>query len=894
MRHKILLFGRPRILAYDHPMERHIKPSEVRLLCYLAIRGAARRQNIAFNLWPNEPEDAALGKLRRHLYNLRIAFESKNIGPSIIAAEDSTIHLNAESFWVDTTEFERLVAQPTQCQAAAELYTADLLEGYDDEWAIVERDRLRSLATSNLARLVTSLRSKRDFGSAIRYAERLLVFEPWREDIIRQLITLRYESGDRSGALNEYERFATRLHVDLSIDPMPETRSLMIAIRQNQAVPEDPTRKSSDSISPSKQRSHFAFVGRETELEFLSSRFLRAAAGSGGGIFIAGESGIGKTRLAQEFGAQVERQGGRTLVGSTSAPEAWPFQGLSTALTHALPILGAADAEPMWLSVLAQVVPDIRVRRGGLPALTPLEKDREQLRLFDAIASCFEALAVSRPLVILIEDLHWAGATSLAAIEFLMRRATSRRIVLLGTYRTEEVSSEHPLAAIRRRLLREGTATQLGLPRLDRAAVLSLTEQNVADHRFRSVSADRIYHASEGNPLLAIQTMIGILESDQTEAPPVQEGTDNKDSMDDAIRRTVTDRIARLSTTGKTVASVAAVIGVGFDVETIEESTGWSGREALNALDELIDRRLIREGDASCDYAFTHHLIQSSIYAEVPVDERRRRHHRVAKVLERRSNSGGVDLARAIAFHYERAGENQSASIYALRAARSASVVFAHEEANILASRTIELCDDARIRFEALALRLEGNKHLGNRGGQQADLEQMDQIARRLADTHLVCKALYERTQLSHDLGERDSYRRLTAELQQAATRSGSGFWKAQAARMEGARELTRGNYALAKAKLEGALEWHALSGDARASFECLSLLADSALRSDQIGQLQTYLHRLRLLADEQENRLMSLRVLEMEARIAYKRQNYGIPPVRPRAGSLRLKRLTT
>ncbi len=94
-------------------MERHIKPSEVRLLCYLAIRGAARRQNIAFNLWPNEPEDAALGKLRRHLYNLRIAFESKNIGPSIIAAEDSTIHLNAESFWVDTTEFERLVAQRT-------------------------------------------------------------------------------------------------------------------------------------------------------------------------------------------------------------------------------------------------------------------------------------------------------------------------------------------------------------------------------------------------------------------------------------------------------------------------------------------------------------------------------------------------------------------------------------------------------------------------------------------------------------------------------------------------------------------------------------------------------------------------------------------------------------
>ena len=93
---------------------------------------------------------------------------------------------------MDTTEFERLVAQPTQCQAAAELYTADLLEGYDDEWAIVERGPvLRSLATSNLARLVTSLRSKRDFGSAIRYAERLLVFEPWREDIIRQLITLR-------------------------------------------------------------------------------------------------------------------------------------------------------------------------------------------------------------------------------------------------------------------------------------------------------------------------------------------------------------------------------------------------------------------------------------------------------------------------------------------------------------------------------------------------------------------------------------------------------------------------------------------------------------------------------------------------------------------------------
>ena len=876
---KIYLFGRPRIGVADRSGELAIQPSSLRLLAYLLVRrGTVGRQNAAFALWPDDPEDVALGKLRRHLYNLRSALESTEGDTAWITADDSVIHLKVDRLWVDAKEFEALSCQSDGSAAAADLYAADLyaadlLENYDDEWVIVERDRLRSLAVSNLAKLTAACRSKREFEPAIRFAARLLDLEPWREDVVRLMIKLRYEAGDRSGAFNEYERFASRLREDMGIEPMPETRALMIAVSRNDTVAEEADRSRRDD-AVIRSRPTGAFVGRRSEMEFLSSRWGRAAIGSGGGLFIAGESGIGKTRLAHEFAAGVESQGGRVLFGLTSAPESRPFQALADALRGALPMLGAVDAEPIWLSVLAQLVPDIRVQRAALPMLTPLENDREQARLFDAVASCLEALCRSRPLAIVLEDLHWAGATSIAAVEFLMRRAASRKILVIATYRTEEISVEHPLAAIRRRLLRDGNASQLEPSRLTREAIRELAALS-PELRPLNASAQHLYDASEGNPLLAVQTITSILESGDAQAALASARSDAAESLDAAIRRTVAGRIARLSPAARSVAEVAAVIGVGFDVEMIEEVTGWQTTETLNALGELLDRRLVREGVGGLDYAFAHHLIQSSIYARIPEHDRRRRHHRIARVRERMLGADGPELAGSIALHYERAGDKKVAGAYYITAARSASAVFAHEEAVALSTRAFEFAEDDRARFEALRLRADCHKHLGERSGQRADIELMHRIARALGDAELTCSVLSEQINVSHELNDYVSEQRLTDELRQIALENHSERWLAYAAKAQAVYLMTSGDYAGAKANLEIMLAWCTQSNDAQSTFECLILLADIPRRQRDTSQMQTYLEKLRNFAELQQSRTMSLRVLEVEARIAEINRDY-------------------
>ena len=227
---------------------------------------------------------------------------------------------------------------------AVALYRGDLLRDLYDDWIIFERERLRSLYFDDLYQLISQQRTRGDSRQAITYAVQLLAYDPLREDALRQLIALRYETGDRSGALQEYERYVQRLHTELAVDPMPETVALYEAVLRNVPLPD--AAASLVSISRSRARRpalDLPFMGRENELRQLQHWWDQARQGQGRLIAVHGEAGIGKTRLLAEFASHVESQGARVLRGETTFTEPIPYQALVMALRSSLPLLAALE-----------------------------------------------------------------------------------------------------------------------------------------------------------------------------------------------------------------------------------------------------------------------------------------------------------------------------------------------------------------------------------------------------------------------------------------------------------------------------------------------------------------------------------------------------------------------
>lgn len=456
---RIALLGHGGVLYAGSPWKLNLARRTFPLLAFLLLRRTepVSRDLIAFTLWPDDDEEEARANLRRYLYQLQKALPPSIGEPRLLLCADTAQWNPAASLWLDVAEFERSCEGDADLEGAVELYAGDLLESRYDEWLIPERERLHHACLSTLGALIVAYRRRADHRRAILYSRRLLALDPWREDSIRELMALHYESGNAAGALAEYQRFAEVLRTELDVEPMLETTVLRDLIARNRPIENSSTvEREASALAP--PTIGLPFAGRQHELEQLHERWSGAARGFGGLVLIGGEAGIGKSRLVAEAARDVERGGGRVLWGSTTAPERTPCQCLIEALRSALPLAAAADIQPEWLAILAQVLPDIRQRGFDLPALPPADPKREQLRLFEALTVCFASIARPRPLLVVLEDLHWAGAATMDAIGFIARRAAQTRMLILATYREEETRRVHPVRVFRREFGRSPTS----------------------------------------------------------------------------------------------------------------------------------------------------------------------------------------------------------------------------------------------------------------------------------------------------------------------------------------------------------------------------------------------------------------------------------------------------
>ncbi len=639
----------PEGAASDLPLPATLKAQS--LLAYLvAHRDRPQgRDHLAELFSGDRPEHNARRSLATALWQIRHCLPSDEF----ILADTANVQLNPHrAFWLDVAEFEKLArprtapAHVSALQQAVALYRGEFLDGFYDDWVLSERYRLESLYCDTLAGLMAAREALGEHEAVLAVALRLLEQDSLREDAHRAAMRAYCRLGQRQAALAQYGRCQEMLRAELGIEPMAETLALRQTIIEGRvacapgttvAIPVAPQHR---ELARRGRRcilwmsaGQIPLVGREQELAFLADGWQAALRGDCRLLLVSGEAGVGKTRLAQAFADQQRWQGVRVLQGRCYEFERLlPYQPMAEALKSLPPAVAAAVSAtlPEWIiAQVSRLAPEFcgqALALSGTASAPQGVQGEAQGRLFEAVSRFLAQLAGQTPLLLVLEDLHWATDSTLQLLHYLARADVAQPLLMVGTLRPETVPPAHPLATLGRRLERDGLARRLHLPRLSAAAVASLIKRMSGDGSASGPLAERLYRETEGNAFYLIETVKALFEQG---AIRVEAGAWRADyaalgrgrlPLPASVSETIAARVGRLSEAAQDAVSVAAVAGQEFDFDLLREAWGQGEEATLAALDDLLRQRLVAEtvGTAGADYAFTHHKIQEVVYEGLP------------------------------------------------------------------------------------------------------------------------------------------------------------------------------------------------------------------------------------------------------------------------------------
>jgi predicted ATPase len=433
-------------------------------------------------------------------------------------------------------------------------------------------------------------------------------------------------------------------------------------------------------------------VGRDVELRELKSSVELAASGHGQVALVEGEPGIGKTRLVQEAQVYARLRGFGALVGhcyeqETAAPYL-PFIELfqsrfremdPTALRQEL---GANAPE------FVKLIPEVRESLPELEPSPPLEPVQERLRLFASVARQLVTLSRKSPLVLILEDLHWADAASLSLLQHLARALKGERVLIIGTYRDVEVDRKHPLGGVLREMNRERLYNLVNLRRLPREGVAGMIKSMFEVPQVSDELLEALYTETEGNPFFVEEVLKALVEEGAIFRKNGDWERKNiaEIQVPKSIREVIERRLERVSEESQQVLSLAAVIGKHFGFEILQTVAEMSEEVLDRALEEAIQAQLVREdrGAGGIEYDFAHALIREVLYERLTMRRRMTLHQKVGTMLEQQF-AGRIDaVVEDLAHHFAQSphGANLEKAIrYSLEAAQKSMRLFAYEEA---------------------------------------------------------------------------------------------------------------------------------------------------------------------------------------------------------------------
>jgi DNA-binding SARP family transcriptional activator len=691
---RMYLLGELQLELDGHPLALPSRRPARALLAWLALHpGMHARSTVAGRLWPKVLDESARVSLRSALAALRAA-----IGPAAdeaLPATRSEIGLGRRSeVWVDAHEFDRLLSAQ-RAEAALELCRGELLAGLDEDWVLAARDAHRAREGEALGTLASAAAASGDHATAIALARRRAALDPFDEGAHRELISLLVQSGDRSGALVAYQRFAERLARELGVAPSPPTRALAAELRDGTypaeerpwaPVPrgdEQPERLPARILAAARSG---PLLGREPELAALRGAWVRSRPDSRQLVLVTGEPGIGKTRLVSEFAAGLDPERVAVLYGAARQEALVPYEPLIDCLREPL---RQPRALPREATQLAGLIPELAAQLGVRREEPPLGEPSPgaRLRLFDTFAATLDAIAGERRLVLILEDVHWAEAPTIGLLLHVASRSGGSPQTLVVTYRDTEIDGRHPLAAGLADLYRALPAHPIALGGLDTAAVASLLERAPAGGAALG-DAGALRDRTGGNPFFIEQLLTGAAQLTEEYGAPPPTG----------VEYVIAQRVAGLGSDAPAVLGVAAVSGSEFELSLLAEVLQLPVDAALDVLDAAVRARLVAEQPAEPGrYVFVHAIVRETLIGALTAARRARIHDLITGILEQRAHAEPDRYLAAAANHALEAaagnGDPQRAAALAERAASRAGAVLAHEDAAELLRRAVAVIE---------------------------------------------------------------------------------------------------------------------------------------------------------------------------------------------------------
>jgi len=712
---KLTFFGSFQATLEDKPITSFRSARVQGLLVYLALADHKPhpRDMLAALFWPEEPDAIARKNLRQSLYQLRqVLGETASRRSPFLLITHSTVQFNpASNYSLDVEAFLAFL-EDDRLEQALNLYQGDLLPGFTcdsltfEEWLRLEQERLHRLAVDALFELTARSLAQADYRTAQDLAQQQLDLEPWREEAHRQLIQALALLGERSAAMAQYEACRAVLEDELGLEPSAETEALVAQIRSPHSKLGGLPGQVPNLDRP---RLNIPFIGRSREHAALVDAYQGASRGGAQVALLLGEAGIGKTRLAQNFMEWAAAQGADILRSRAfEASGRLSYQPVTQALRQRLERENAPEdlLSDLWLTQLTRILPELRDRYPDLPEPT-LEEATARQHLFEAITRLCQSLAGRSPLVIYIDDWHWADSASLDVLHYAALRWMEDHtpILVLLTLRQEAFAESHDLQTWLARLKHDAVYTQIDLKAFTAdetgrliGAVLETPGEAAggdlgsSENQLRLEEFSRwLFKETDGQPFFLVEMLKSLVEEGVFRHEPGRGGwwvdwskldeqaLESETRVLPGVLDLIRGWMQRISLPAAELLAAAAVLDQEASFDKLRTVAGLEEIQMLSALDELLARGLLLESDdvspalvRDVAYSFSHQKLREVVYSEAGAARRRILHRRAFETLQ-----AGAAPAAELAHHALNAGLSVESFRYSLAAGNEAMGLFA-------------------------------------------------------------------------------------------------------------------------------------------------------------------------------------------------------------------------
>jgi DNA-binding SARP family transcriptional activator/DNA-binding GntR family transcriptional regulator len=647
-------------------------------------------ERLVDDLWGEDVPGSAAKMVQIYVSQLR-----KELPSGLLRTQAPGYLVEIEPDALDLSRFGRIrvegraALEAGDTTAAAELLTEALglwrgpaLAEFSEPFARIEGAHLEELRVACLEDRIEADLAGGRHDDVVGEVEALAAQHPLRERLHRQLILALYRAGRQAEALVAYERFRSTLDDQLGIEPSPALKRL-----QHNILTQDPSLEPATREPPVRRRARApsddgapqGFVGRADELAQLETLLDAASGGDGSTVLIAGRAGIGKSSLVAELGQRARGRGATVLDGQciqlvgVGLPYL-PFADAMRPIAESSAIAALAGQ----LHELPRMLPDLA--DPGTPEPAQADRTGSRLRLFQEVFLVLEQLSAESPLVVALEDLHWADASTLDLLAFLAHGVAKSRILLIGTYRTEEVGPGDPLQRLAAAVIGARAAVSLELQALDRDAVEALVRV-CSETPPPETLVDEVFARSEGNPFFAKELLAATCRGDAA-LPP-------------ALRDMLLADVARLDARGRSVLRLAAAAGRDAPYELLAAVTSLDELALADALRQAVEHDLLVPDQTAGTFRFRHALFAEAVYDTLLPGEREVLHERIARALteEPQLAMSGAAAAES-AQHWAAARRPGEALAASLQAAKEAEEISGLTEALGHLERVLALWDD--------------------------------------------------------------------------------------------------------------------------------------------------------------------------------------------------------